>query len=253
MRKVYCLFWTRQTPSDTSTSGTRIEWWACRSDVSPSPRSILMIARLHRAHTCIPLARWRPRHRQHLVVRLRPRSVRKQARLFLALGHFIPSLCHKRGSYRYHYLCTPDYLAYVGDAESGSSKHFSPARKDPWLNHEFKPVLLEWRAKVYQQPVLDRDATIMYTRKYAASSKPFPTDTTTPGRLVRPHASRPPRRQHGPALLDFSAQQAFHLQLGDHLVDARHLLGDYNKADDDDPAFGASLLRPLPGTHGHSG
>ena len=44
-----------------------------------------------------------------------------------------------------------------------------------------------------------------------------------------------------------------HLQLCDHLVDARHLLGDDNKSDDDDPAFEASLLRPLPSTPGHSG
>ena len=92
--------------------------------VSPPPhsRSTLMTARLFRAHTRLPPVRWCPRRQQRRLVR--HCSVRKHARLLLSLDYCFPSLCHKRGSCRFHYPCTD--LAYVGDAESGSGRHFSP-------------------------------------------------------------------------------------------------------------------------------
>jgi hypothetical protein len=46
---------------------------------------------------------------------------------------------------------------------------------------------------------------------------------------------------------DISAtQEAVHLLLGDYLIDARHLLGDHIRADDEDPAFEAYCYRARP-------
>ena len=62
------------------------------------------------------------------------------------------------------------------------------------------------------------------------------------------YVSRPPCRKRGPASLrldghrHISTQEVVHLLLGNHLVDAQHLLKDNKQqADDDDPAFEASF------------
>ena len=97
---------------------------------------------------------------------VRPRTVRKRARLFLVLDHSIPSLYHKRGSYRFHYLCTPDYLAYVGDAESGSGKRFSPlARTRGSITNSTGPAWMEDQGRPATHPRSRRRDKC--TRKYA--------------------------------------------------------------------------------------
>jgi ATP-dependent DNA helicase PIF1 len=189
----------------------------------------------------------------------------KHGRLIRGSQRCVPSLCHKRGSCRFHfpYPCTPDPLAYVDDAQAGARKRFSPARNDPWLNQHSKPVLLGWRANVDLQPVLDRDAAIKYISKYA--SKP---ETVSDGyhHALDEFCSRMPQDLPAENVVcrlfarmaadrDISAQEAVHLLLGDHLVgctrsfvnlnaadDAPHMLQDHNEADDEDPAFEASFF-----------
>ena len=165
--------------------------------------------------------------------------MRERVRLILALDSSIPSLYHKRGSCCFHYPCTD--LAYV---ELGSgTKHSSPARKDPWIDLRFKPVLLGWRAKVDLQPALDRDTGIKYINKYTSKPKTvsdgyhhaldnscarmpqdLPAETRSGACLPGwPQTLTPPHK----------TQEAVYLLLG---PSPRRAFPDHNKADDDDPA-----------------
>ena len=132
-----------------------------------------MTARLFRAHTRLPPAHLCPRRQQRRLVR--HRSERKHARLLLSLDYCFPSLCHKRGSCRFHYPYTN--LAYVDDdAESGSGKHLSPLARTRGSNTP---------------------------ENTPASPKPFPIDITTPWTTLVPACLKtsPPKTRSGASLL----------------------------------------------------
>ena len=83
-----------------------------------------------------------------------------------------PSQCFKKGACRYHFpYAVAEQPNVLIEQENGASrKRFAAERNDPWLNQHSKVVLLGWRANIYLQPVLDRQAAIKYMSKYA--SKP---------------------------------------------------------------------------------
>ena len=182
------------------------------------------------------------------------------------LDYSISSLCHKSGSYRFYYLCTPDHLAYIGDAESGSGMHFSPARKDPWLNNHSNGSCWDGGPRSTCNP--SSIATpIKCTRKYASKPQTV-SDGCHPrlGRLLRPQdlpAENVVQRIFAWMAADRTTSATHkrlltpvHPLLGDHLIDARHLLrlGDHNGANDDDPAFEASFFacyQARPATEGN--
>ena len=208
-----------------------------------------MIAHLFRAHKRLPPARWRPRRQQRRLVR--PRSVRKHARPLLSLDASLLSATSVAPAV----FTTHTPISLMSTMPNQAQVSTSFRSQGPVAQSSLQRVLLGWRAKVDLQPVLDCDAAIKYTRKYA--SKPetvsdgchhalddfcarMPQDLPAENAVWRFFAKMAADR-------DILTQEALFFLLGNHLVDACRLLRDHNEADDDDPAFEASF------TPGHSG
>ncbi|KAH9997104.1 hypothetical protein BJV77DRAFT_106631 [Russula vinacea] len=131
--------------------------------------------------------------------------------------------------------CTPDNLALVVDAAQWSCWDGVP-------RSTCNPASI----------ATPRSST---SANMPASLKPFPTDTTTPWTTSAPACAKNAVRRLFARMASGQGHhrtKGLHLLLGDHLVDARHLLRDHNNANDDDPAFEASFFatkqpgRPLP-------
>ena len=144
--------------------------------------------------------------------------------------------------------------------------HFSPARKDPWLNNHSNGSCWDGGPRSTCNP--SSIATpIKCPRKYASKPQTV-SDGCHPrlGRLLRPQdlpAENVVQRIFAWMAADRTTSATHkrlltpvHLLLGDHLIDARHLLrlGDHNGANDDDPAFEASFFacyQARPATEGN--
>ena len=127
-------------------------------------------------------------------------------------------------------------------------------------------ALLGWRAKVDLQPVLDCDADKVPQKIRQQAPNRFRWVPPRLGRLLRPQdlpAENVVQRIFAWMAADRTTSATHkrlltpvHLLLGDHLIDARHLLrlGDHNGANDDDPAFEASFFacyQARPATEGN--
>ena len=157
----------------------------------------------------------------------------------LALNYFIPSLshppvCHERGSCRFHCSCIPDDLSYVDDAESGSREHFSPARNG------HGSIITPNRSCSDGGPTSTCNPSSIATPRSStlanARANLRPTGTASPWTTFVPAMSQDlpaenaVRRLFAGMTADTSPhKRSFTLLLGDHLVDAQHLLRDHKQ------------------------
>ena len=167
---------------------------------------------------------------------VRSRSVCKR---ILALNCFILSLydppsCHERGSCRFHYICIPDDLTYVDDAESGSREHFSPARNGRGS------ITTPNRSCSDGGPTSTCNRSSIATPRSStlanARANPRPTGTASPWTTFVPSMSQDlpaenaVRRLFAGMTADTSPhKRSSTLLLGNHLVDAQHLLRNHKQ------------------------